>query len=116
MGRETRLHLPWDRRKRNHTGNKDEAPNPLKIATVSGYEPMQFAWCLEVIARDDLQRCPRWEVAFANERKDHRYYELVENTLHPEFDYGYFVIKDAFGQICAMQPFFLLDLDLLVGA
>src|SRR5262245_51312086 len=77
---------------------------------------MQSAGCLEVIARDNLQRCPRWEIAFANERKDHRYYELVEDTLHPEFDYRYFVIKDAFGQICAVQPFFLLDLDLLVGA
>jgi len=75
-----------------------------------------MAWCLEVIARDDLQRCPHWQVAFANERKDHRYYELVEDTLHPEFDYRYFVIKDAAGQICAVQPFFLLDLDLLVGA
>src|SRR6516162_3953381 len=77
---------------------------------------MQFAWCLEVIVRDDLQRCPRWQVAFASERKDHRYYELVEDTLHPEFDYRYFVLKDAFGQIYAVQPFFLLDLDLLVGA
>jgi Peptidogalycan biosysnthesis/recognition len=79
-------------------------------------ESMQSAGCLEVIARDNLQRCPRWEIAFANERKDHRYYELVEDTLHPEFDYRYFVIKDAVGQICAVQPFFLLDLDLLVGA
>lgn len=77
---------------------------------------MQFAWCLEVIARGDLQRCPRWQVAFANERKDHRYYEVVEDTLHPEFDYRYFVIRDAVGQVCAVQPFFLLDLDLLVGA
>jgi hypothetical protein len=42
---------------------------------------MQFAWRLEVIARDDLRRCPRWQVAFASERKDHRYYELVEDTL-----------------------------------
>ena len=66
---------------------------------------MQYAWCLEVVARDDLQRCPRWQVAFANERKDHRYYELVEDTLHPEFDYRYFVIKDAVGQVCAVQPF-----------
>jgi hypothetical protein len=87
-----------------------------KSLPVSGYEPMQSAWCLEVIVRDDLQRCPRWEIAFANERKDHRYYELVEDTLHPEFDYRYFVIKDAVGQSCAVQPFFLLDLDLLVGA
>ncbi|MFB9261832.1 GNAT family N-acetyltransferase [Bradyrhizobium erythrophlei] len=77
---------------------------------------MQFARRLEVITRDDLQCCPRWQVAFANERKDHRFYELVEDTLHPEFDYRYFVIKDAVGQVCAVQPFFLLDQDCLVGA
>lgn len=82
---------------------------------VSGYEPARYAWRLEVVARGDLQRCPRWRVAFANERKDHRYYELVEDTIHPEFDYRYFVIKDTLGQVCAVQPFFLLDLDLLVG-
>jgi hypothetical protein len=76
---------------------------------------MQLAWRLEVIGRDDLQRCPRWQVAFANERKDHRYYELVEDTLHPEFEYRYFVLRDAIGQISAVQPFFLLDQDLLVG-
>jgi hypothetical protein len=77
---------------------------------------MQLAWSLDVIGRDDLPRCPRWQVAFANERKDHRYYELVEDTLHPEFEYRYFVLRDAVGQISAVQPFFLLDLDLLVGA
>jgi len=87
-----------------------------QIADVPGYERTRYAWCLEVVARDDLQRCPRWQVAFANERKDHRYYELVEDTLHPEFEYRYFVLKDAVGQISAVQPFFLLDLDLLVGA
>jgi hypothetical protein len=86
------------------------------IADVSGYEPTRYAWRLEVVARGDLQRYPRWRVAFANERKDHRYYELVEDTLHPEFDYRYFIIKDPVGQVCAVQPFFLLDLDLLVGA
>src|SRR5262249_27113543 len=41
--------------------------------------------------------------------------ELVEDTLHPEFEYRYFVLKDSVGQISAVQPFFLLDLDLLVG-
>lgn len=63
-----------------------------------------------------MRHCPRWQTAFANERKDHRYYELVEDTLHPEFEYRYFVIKDALGQVCAVQLVFLLDLDLLVGA
>src|SRR5262249_9248496 len=71
--------------------------------------------CLEVIRRDDLAQVPCWRSAFANERKDHRYYELVEDTLHSEFDYRYFVIRDASGGVQAVQPFFLLDQDLLVG-
>jgi hypothetical protein len=87
-----------------------------QLINVSEYETVQYAWRLEVVARVDLRRCARWRVAFANERKDHRYYELVEDTLHPEFDYRYFAIKDAMGQVCAVQPFFLMDLDLLVGA
>ena len=71
--------------------------------------------CLEVIGRDDLAQVPCWRGAFANERKDHRYYELVEDTLHSEFDYRYFVIRDTSGEVRAVQPFFPLDQDLLVG-
>ncbi|MCP1846857.1 hypothetical protein ACVIHH_007014 [Bradyrhizobium sp. USDA 4518] len=54
---------------------------------------MQCPPRLQVIVRNDLERCPRWQFAFASERKGHRYYELVEDTLHPEFDYRYFLIK-----------------------
>jgi hypothetical protein len=70
---------------------------------------------LQVVGRDGLAQFPCWQIAFASERKDHRYYELVEDTLHPEFEYHYFLIRDADGQVCAVQPFFLLDQDLLVG-
>jgi len=63
---------------------------------------------LEVIERSDLYQFPQWRSAFTNERKDHRYYELVQDTLHPEFDYRYFVIKDAGERVCAVQPFFWL--------
>jgi hypothetical protein len=63
---------------------------------------------LEIIGRSDLYQFPQWRSAFTNERKDHRYYELVQDTLHPEFDYRYFVIKDAGERVCAVQPFFWL--------
>jgi ABC transporter len=53
--------------------------------------------------------------ALAGERKDHRYYELLEDTVHPEFEYRYFAIKDDRGDVCAIQPFFILDQDFLVG-
>jgi hypothetical protein len=71
---------------------------------------------VEVCSRDELFQCGRWVNAFASERKDRRFYELVEDTIHPEFDYRYFVIKGGSGEIRAVQPFFVLDQDLLVGA
>ncbi len=66
--------------------------------------------------RSDLSKCPRWPRAFATQRKDHRYYELLEDTIHSEFTYGYFAIGDSTSNICAVQPFFILEQDLLVGA
>ena len=70
---------------------------------------------LAVFTREQVQRCRHWGQAFANERKDHRYYELVEDTIQPEFDYLYFVIQDDSGEVRAVQPFFLLDQDMLAG-
>jgi Peptidogalycan biosysnthesis/recognition len=68
-----------------------------------------------VCSRLELMQHPHWAHAFATERKDRRYYELVEDTIHKDFDYRYFVIKDDTGTVRAVQPFFILDLDLLVG-
>ncbi len=70
---------------------------------------------LQVVGRDTLAELPRWEKAFADERKDHRYYELVEDTLHPEFEYHYFVLRDAGGEVYAIEPFFVLEQDVLAG-
>src|SRR5262249_29731670 len=86
-----------------------------RVVRVPKVEQTRSPSCLEVIGRNDLAQVPCWRSAFANERKDHRYYELVEDTLHSEFDYRYFVIRDASGEVRAVQPFFLLDQDLLVG-
>jgi len=65
--------------------------------------------------RHDLQHCRHWQRAFASQHKDHRYYEIVEDALHSEFDYRYFVIRNARRDVTAIQPFFILDLDILVG-
>jgi Peptidogalycan biosysnthesis/recognition len=70
---------------------------------------------VDVYKRQELIQCERWSHAFATKRKDHRYYELVEDTIHSDFDYLYFVIKDCRGTVCAIQPFFIIDQDLLVG-
>ena len=70
---------------------------------------------LAVVRREELVRCSRWSIAFAGCRKHHRYYELVEDTIRQGFDYRYFLIVDAAGEVSAVQPFFLLDQDLLAG-
>ncbi len=90
------------------------APTP-QMSGITDFDPSRSRWSVEVVTRGALRRLPRWRVAFATERKDHRYYELIEDTLHPEFDYRYFVIKDARGEARGVQPVFLVDQDLLAG-
>lgn len=68
-----------------------------------------------IVSRTDLVACQKWASAFALERKDHRYYEIVEDTLHPEFEHRYLVLNDRAGTGCAVQPFFILDVDLVEG-
>ena len=70
---------------------------------------------VEIIPRRELQQCPQWQRAFASQHKDSRYYEIVEDTLHPEFDYLYFAVRDCAGEVRAIQPFFILDQDILTG-
>ncbi len=63
----------------------------------------------------DIRGSTAWSRAFAGQRKDRRYYELVEDTLQEGFDYRYFVLTGEGGEVRAIQPFFLLDQDLLAG-
>ncbi|MGA2565294.1 MAG: GNAT family N-acetyltransferase [Pseudolabrys sp.] len=73
------------------------------------------AGSVEVVSRLEAMQCTHWANAFASEAQDRRYYELIEDTIHKEFDYRYFAVRDWKGEICAIQPFFILDQDLLVG-
>jgi hypothetical protein len=79
-------------------------------------EPRILEGRVDVVARPELVRLPEWRDAFAHVRKDHRYYELVEDTVAQDFEYRYFVMRDGPGAVVAIQPFLLLDQDLLAGA
>lgn len=68
-----------------------------------------------VASRAELARCSHWARAFADQRKDHRHFELVEDTIHQGFDYRYFAVTNEGGEVCAVQPFFVLDQDLVAG-
>jgi hypothetical protein len=70
---------------------------------------------VKIISRRELRHCRQWQRAFASQHKDSRYYEVVEDTIHPEFHYLYFAARDCGGEIRAIQPFFVLDQDILAG-
>lgn len=70
---------------------------------------------VEVVSRREVMQFRHWSDAFSLQAKDRRYYELIEDTIHDEFDYRYFVMRDVNGRIRGVQPCFVLDQDLLVG-
>jgi predicted N-acyltransferase len=70
---------------------------------------------VHVISRHQVRDCRYWQHAFASQHKDHRYYEIVDDTIHPEFKYLYFAFQDSRGEVRAIQPFFMLDQDVLAG-
>ena len=69
---------------------------------------------VRVASRREIDGSPLWSRAFAGERKDRRYYELVEDTLNG-FAFGYLVVEDG-GVARAIQPYFVIDQDLTAGA
>jgi hypothetical protein len=73
-------------------------PDPISVATLQ-----------------DLAADPAWQSAFADQRKDARYYRIVEETLHQGFEHRYFVIEGDRGQRTFL-PFFMHRQDLLAGS
>jgi hypothetical protein len=69
---------------------------------------------VEIASRKEIALLPRWQSAFPSECRDHRFYELLEDTLKDGFDYRYLVIRNG-PDVCAIQPCFVLDQDLLAG-
>ena len=98
-------------------------PSLLESADIRGFTPVRKSVrdrkeheAVVVLGRSELTAVEAWPHAFSHLRKDSRYYEIVEDTVCPEFKYRYFAIKTKAGDICAIQPFFVLDQDLLAGA
>ena len=69
---------------------------------------------IRIATRNEIATSAHWRTAFSSERKDHRYYELIEDTLKGEFAYGYLTIESG-GAVRAVQPYIVVDQDLLAG-
>ena len=73
------------------------------------------SFSITVVSRAELSGCAPWTSTFADQRKDYRYYEILDDTLRGHFEYRYFAIVDDNGHVRAIQPFFLVDQDILEG-
>src|SRR6266496_6481493 len=69
----------------------------------------------KVVTRADLQKWNTWKCTFQNKCKDHRYYEIVEETLQNDFEYHYLRLEDSSGNVRAVQPVFFVRQNLVEG-
>src|SRR5215472_15107870 len=63
----------------------------------------------------DLQNSEAWKRALQNKSKDHRYYEIVEETLECGFEHHYLQLEDGSGDVRAIQPVFFVRQNLMEG-
>ncbi len=68
-----------------------------------------------VVTSDALQRCDAWTAAFHQKAKDHRFYEIIEQTLDSGFEHHYFVLEDDAGVVRGIQPVFFVRQNLVEG-
>jgi predicted N-acyltransferase len=70
---------------------------------------------VKVVPRAELQSRGAWKRAFENKCKDHRYYEIVEDTLKSGFEYHYLALEEQSGNARAIQPVFFVRQNLVEG-
>lgn len=63
----------------------------------------------------DLSDRPEWRTAFRDKCKDHRFYELIGNTLTETFDYFFLILEDHDNRVRAIQPLFFVQQNLTEG-
>jgi predicted N-acyltransferase len=69
----------------------------------------------KIVSLTELQNCDAWERAFRNKCKDHRYYEIVDQTLEGNFEHHYLVLEDSSGNVRGVQPVFFVRQNLVEG-
>jgi len=70
---------------------------------------------MKVVTRAELQSCGAWKRVFQNKCKNHRYYEIVEETLEGDFEHHYLLLEDHSGNARAIQPVFFVRQNLIEG-
>jgi len=69
----------------------------------------------KIVTRGELQNCDAWKRAFQDKCKDHRFYEIIEQTLANDFEHRYLLLEDSAGNVRAIQPLFFVRQNLVEG-
>jgi hypothetical protein len=56
-----------------------------------------------------------WEAGLRDAANDHRYYELTHDALRDQFAHYYLLLKDSADATRAIQPFFIVNQDIVLG-
>src|SRR5213593_2260029 len=69
-----------------------------------------------VVTRNELRNSHAWKRAFQDKCKDHRYYEIVEDTLlQKDFEHRFVLLEDNSGHQRALYPVFVSRQNLVEG-
>ncbi len=68
-----------------------------------------------VLSRSQLNHIDAWKTTFRDKCKDHRFYEIIAQTLETDFRYQYLVLEDSAGKVRAIQPFFFVRQNVCEG-
>lgn len=67
-----------------------------------------------ILSRAQLARSEAWPRAFQGKTKDHRFYEIVADTLD-NFEHHYLSLEDSTGRVRGIQPVFFVQQNLVEG-
>ncbi|HMJ06681.1 MAG TPA: GNAT family N-acetyltransferase, partial [Chthoniobacterales bacterium] len=63
----------------------------------------------------ELMESETWPTALQAKAKDHRFYEIVEQTLTSGFEHHYLILEDETGAVRGVQPVFFVQQNLVEG-
>jgi len=69
-----------------------------------------------LVSLEQVRELPIWRRNFGDAAKDHRYYELVAETLSRDFEFRWILLEDHTGGTRGVQPIFFMHQDLLATA
>src|SRR5215469_18973449 len=81
-----------------------------------GEDTIRFSQAVaKVLQLRELKTCDAWKRALQNKCQDHRYYEIVDETLECGFEHHSLVFQNRSGEVIAVQPVFFVRQNLVEG-